>query len=115
MKHKGYTGSVMYDAEDNILHGKVVGMGSTTISYQGSSLDELEKDFRAGVDHYLQICSTRRVAPVKPFSGKMLVRVSSELHEKAMTAAMARGLSLNRYLAIVLSEAIRSSKGQHRS
>jgi predicted HicB family RNase H-like nuclease len=79
----------MYDAQDHILYGKAVGMGSAVITYQGRSLKELEKDFGAGVDHYLQICKMRQVAPVKPFNGKMLVKVSSELHEATVTAAMA--------------------------
>ena len=49
MKYKGYEGSIEYTLEDKILFGKVQGIKSL-ISYEGNTIDELEKDFQAASD-----------------------------------------------------------------
>lgn len=41
----------------------------------------------------------------KTFSGKFLVRISPELHQKAAVKAMARGESLNQFVAQALAKA----------
>lgn len=104
MKYRGYTGSVEYDADDNILHGRVLGIAGV-VAYEGTSLAELETDFRNGVDGYLETCAANGIEPAKPFNGKMLVRVTSDLHERAHAEAAARGMSLNRFLTSLLDEA----------
>lgn len=43
--------------------------------------------------------------PDKVYSGKFLVRVSPELHKKSVLKAMARGESLNQFVAEALAEA----------
>ena len=58
MKYKGYTGSVEYSEEDNCLFGKVQGMTKDSITYEGSTVDELTEDFHGAVDDYLQLCKS---------------------------------------------------------
>jgi len=41
----------------------------------------------------------------KEFSGKFVVRISKDLHKKAALKAMARGESLNQFVANVLTQA----------
>ena len=41
----------------------------------------------------------------KSFSGKFVVRISPELHQKAVVKAMARGESLNQFVAQALAKA----------
>lgn len=56
LEYKGYKGSVEYSKEDNCLCGKVQGMGNKAlILYEGSTIDELRKDFEEGIDSYLSI------------------------------------------------------------
>ena len=45
LKYKGYTGSVEYSEEDHCLYGKVLGMSTHAITYEGQNVDELKKDF----------------------------------------------------------------------
>lgn len=113
MKYKGFNGSVEYDAEGKTLWGRVLGVHEV-IAYEGVSLAELEKDFRAGVDHYLESCARRGVEPAKPFSGSIMVRVTPALHQGATAAAQKRGMSLNRYLTAVIGHAIKKGGGQHK-
>lgn len=52
MNYKGYVGSVEYDDEARIFAGEVINTKSV-ITFQGTSVDELEKEFKASVDDYL--------------------------------------------------------------
>ena len=56
LEYKGYKGSVEYSKEDNCLCGKVQGMTEALILYEGQTLDELRRDFEAGIDSYLEGC-----------------------------------------------------------
>lgn len=53
LEYKGYSGTVEYSADDNVLFGKVIGIKSL-ISYEGQSVDELRADFEYAVDEYLE-------------------------------------------------------------
>ena len=79
LEYKGYKGSVEYSKEDNCLFGKVQGMSKDLIVYEGQTLEELRKDFEAGVDSYLDGCKADGVEPAKPYSGRLNLRMSSEL------------------------------------
>lgn len=64
LKYKGYLGSLEFSSEDNILFGRVLGLEPVTISYEGSSLEELKNDFHDGVDHYLYSCQVDGEEPL---------------------------------------------------
>lgn len=68
MKHKGYTGHVVYDDEANIFHGEVLGIRDV-ITFQGKTVDELEQAFKDSVQDYLAFCAKRKEEPEKPFCG----------------------------------------------
>ena len=44
LKYKGYTGSVEYSEDDKCLFGKVQGMSKDSITYEGSTVEELTAD-----------------------------------------------------------------------
>lgn len=98
LKYKGYSGSVEFSAEDNCLFGKVQGLHKATILYEGNSVDELRKDFEEGVDSYLEGCKERGVQPEKPYSGKLIVRMSSELHSRIADAVANSGTTMNDFI-----------------
>lgn len=58
LEYKGYTGTVEFSAEDNILFGKVIGIDGL-ISYEGESVSSLKEDFEAAVDDYLEMCEEK--------------------------------------------------------
>lgn len=106
LKYKGYTGSVEYSAEDNCLYGKVQGLSGTLISYEGSTTDEIRADFEAAVDYYLTSCESRGIKPAKPYSGRLVLRMPSELHRKVAAAASAAGTTINDYINKALSHEV---------
>lgn len=97
MKYKEYTGVVEFDEEAKIFHGEVLGLRDV-ITFQGTSVEELETAMAESVDFYLHWCAERNKEPEKPFSGKLLIRTSPELHSRAAIAAARIGLSLNKYV-----------------
>ena len=76
LKYKGYTGSVEYSEEDKCLFGKVQGMAKDSITYEGSTVEELTKDFEEAIDDYLALCEEKGIEPRKPYSGVLNVRLA---------------------------------------
>ena len=97
MKYKGYHGQVNYDEEAKLFHGEVVGLRDV-ITFQGTSVDELEQAFKDSVDEYLDFCKELGRAPEKPFSGKLILRLPPEIHKRAAYEARSSGVSLNAWL-----------------
>ncbi len=106
LKYKGYTGSVEFSDEDNCLFGKVQGLHGTLISYEGTTIDEIRADFEAAIDNYLESCKNRGIAPAKPYSGKLVLRMPSELHGKVAAAAMAADKTINDFINMAISNEI---------
>ena len=102
LEYKGYTGSIEYSREDNLLYGKVLGIRGL-ISYEGETGKSLEEDFREAVDTYLDDCKKEERTPEKPFKGSFNIRIPASLHQKAALLAMETKMSLNSFVA----EAIR--------
>ena len=98
LKYKGYSGSIEYSQEDELLYGQVMGLNSL-ISYEGKTGKELEKDFTEAVDDYLLFCKEEGTKAEKPFTGNFNVRIPSELHQRASLLAMRENRSLNSFVA----------------
>ena len=105
IKHKEYFGSVHYNAEDRVFYGKIEFIRSL-VSYEGRDADSLESAFREAVEDYLSTCAELGREPEKPFKGSFNVRIAPELHERVMIAAAQRGMTLNRFVAEALSQAV---------
>ena len=97
MKYKGYIGEVTYDADTKLLHGQVLGL-KDVITFQGTTLKEIEKAFHESVDDYLAWCKERGEKPEKTFSGKLNLRMSPDLHAHLALQAAKKGISLNEFI-----------------
>lgn len=98
LKHKGYTGSVEYSEEDDCLYGKVLGMNQHFISYEGTTVVELKNDFITAIDNYLEDCKQEGIAPKKPFTGVLNIRISPEVHSRIATLSKEKKISINAYI-----------------
>ena len=103
LEYKGYKGSVEYSKEDNCLFGKVQGMSKALILYEGQTLDELRKDFEEGIDSYIEGCKADGVEPSKPYSGKLNLRMSSELHSKVAAFVATTGITINDFIYTIIN------------
>ena len=105
LSYKQYFGSIHYNQKDRIFYGKIEFIRAL-ISYEGRDGDTLEAAFEEAVEDYLATCSEQGTAPEKPFKGSFNVRIAPELHERVAIAASQHGMSLNRYVAEALSQAV---------
>ena len=78
LEYKGYKGSVEYSKNDNCLFGKVQGMSKA--------------------DSYLETCKADGIEPAKPYSGRLNLRMSSELHSRVAAFVAATGTTINDFI-----------------
>jgi predicted HicB family RNase H-like nuclease len=103
MEHKGYNGSVLYSAEDKILHGHIIGIRDM-VSYEGTDVRGLEKNFKSAVDEYLRFCKAEGKTPDTPFKGSFNVRLTPDLHKRAALYAEEHSRKLNSVVQDALQE-----------
>ena len=105
MTYKGYTARVEYDERDHALVGRVLDLADS-ISFEGSSVEEIEREFARSIDDYLALCQKKGREPARPFSGKFQVRMAPEEHRRVAVAAERAGQSMNEWILEVLKRAI---------
>ena len=109
MEYKGYHAAVTYDQEAGVFHGEIVGTRDM-IFFEGTSVEELNKEFRFSIDDYLAMCAERGQAPDKPFSGKIPLRVTPDVHWAATVAAGTEG-TRSTSLIVWIAETVEGAAG----
>ncbi len=97
MNYKGYIAAVEFDNEAGIFHGEVINTRDV-ITFQGTCVEELRQAMIDSVEDYLDFCAQRGEQPEKPFSGKLVLRMTPEVHQKAFIRSREAGLSLNEWV-----------------
>ncbi len=105
LEYKGFIGSVHYSADDDILYGKIEGINDL-VSYEGRTIDEIRKDFHEAVNDYLSFCKEKSKPVYKSYKGSFNVRISEDLHRKAVQKAVIEGLSLNQLVQRAIEKEI---------
>jgi predicted HicB family RNase H-like nuclease len=108
LKYKGFIGSVHFAAEDRVFYGKVEGVNDL-ITFEGSTVDDLEKGFKYMVDEHIKDCEKNNTPVEKSYKGNLNIRLSPELHKKAAHNATIKGISLNQYINEAIKKEIASS------
>ena len=104
MEYKGYVATVEYDGSVERLHGRVVNTGAYPIAtFEATEVRELRMEFERSVDEYLASCREDGVEPLAPYSGKLQLRLGSELHRRVAQAAAESGQSINNWITQVLA------------
>ena len=102
MEYKGYLAKIEYDGEDKIFVGHIAGIRAI-VGFHGESAGELEASFHDAVDDYLAHCAEKGIAPQRPFSGRIMLRIDPQVHARAAMQAQAKNMSLNQYVSDVLA------------
>jgi predicted HicB family RNase H-like nuclease len=103
LNYKGYYGSVEFSAEDEVFHGRIIGINDH-ITYEGDSVKSLKKDFISAVDEYLETCAKLGKEPEKAYKGTFNVRIEPALHRQLVNYSYSHGKTLNS----AVEEAIRN-------
>ncbi len=104
MTHKGYSARIEYDDRDGIFVGRIVGINDI-IGFHADTVADLKAAFVEAVDDYLETCQRLGRKPQAAASGRLMLRVSPEVHRASLSAAQAEGISLNQWAENVLREA----------
>ena len=104
MTYRGYSASASYDDEDKIFTGRIAGIRDG-IGFHADNIEALQAAFHEAVEDYIETCARLGREPQKPYSGRMMFRVSPEVHRKAALAAQLSGKSLNQWAEEALDRA----------
>ena len=104
MKYRGYSALIAYDDEDGIFTGRIAGIRDG-VGFHADSVEALRIAFHEAVEDYIETCAQVGKEPQKEYSGRMMFRVSPEVHRKAALAAELAGKSLNQWAEEVLDRA----------
>ncbi len=99
-----YVARIMLDEARGVLHGRVENLADV-ISFEGATVEELQKEFEESVKFYLEVCRKRGVEPRRPYSGKFVVRLNPSLHREIAVAADREGESINKWVERALEHA----------
>ena len=97
LQYGDYLASVHFSAEDEVFFGKIIGINDS-VTFEGSTVNELKKAFRAAVEDYLETCKALQKEPEKIYKGSFNVRIPSELHRKAVLYSAIKKMSLNDFV-----------------
>lgn len=105
LEYKGFKGTVKFSAEDDLFIGRVIGI-KDFITFEGSTVIKLKKDFKNAIDFHIEICKKEGKELKKVYSGKVFLRVNPDLHAKIAETAGESGKSINEWGNELLEEAV---------
>lgn len=108
MKYNGYWAEVKYSDEDECFCGKIEGLKNSAISFEGTTVKELKKDFKDAIDDYLQTCKQTNTNPEKQCKGSLNVRLGVELHNNAKMKSVEKNISINELIKEAVSMYIKT-------
>lgn len=104
LRHDGYAAVIDIDEEDGVFVGRVVNAAGP-ITFEGRDLAELRREFARSVEAYHEVCREEGINPMKPYSGRFVLRLSPAEHARVAAAAAAAGESMNAWIARTLAQA----------
>lgn len=105
MTYRGYAARIEYSDEDRCFVGHIAGVNDI-VGFHGESVHELRAAFEEAVEDYLDTCEELGRPPQKPYSGKLMLRVSPEVHSAVAAAAEVSGKSINQWASETLVKAV---------
>lgn len=94
LKYNGYEGTAELDMERQVCRGKILFIGDL-VTYEAKTPQDLQAEFQAAVDDYLETCRELGREAQEPLSGTFNIRVSAHLHREMKLRAVREGISLN--------------------
>ena len=104
MEINGYKAVIAFDPETNLFRGEVIDINGGADFY-ATDVKSLHREGAVSLKVFLDMCQEDGVQPGKNYSGKLMVRLPVELHQRAAVSAASHGKSLNAWFADVVSQA----------
>jgi predicted HicB family RNase H-like nuclease len=74
MEYQGYIGRIEFDDEAGLFHGEVINTRDV-ITFQGTSAEEIMREFRMSIDVYLEFCPEQGKTPDNPNAGHLVLDI----------------------------------------
>ncbi len=94
----GYKAVIQFDPEIDMFRGEFIGLNGGADFY-ARDVAGLKKEGATSLKVFLEMCEEDGVEPRRSYSGKLHLRISTELHATSAAAAAAEGKSLNQWIA----------------
>ena len=104
MEIAGYKALIAFDPDTNQFRGEFVDLNGGADFY-AADVKSLQREGKASLKVFLDMCREEGVEPRKSYSGKLMVRLPAVLHERAAVSAASQGKSLNAWFADVVENA----------
>ncbi len=104
MEIKGYKALIAFDPETDQFRGEFIDI-SGGADFYAANVKSLRREGETSLKVFLDMCREDGVEPRKSYSGKLMVRLPTELHQRAAASAASNGKSLNAWLADVVEQA----------
>jgi len=101
MEINGVKAVIAFDPEINMFRGEFVGLNGGADFYS-TDIDGLRREGETSLKVFLDMCAEEGVSPYRKTSGRLNLRLSQEVYDKATTLAKASGKSLNAWIADVI-------------
>ena len=101
MEINGVKAVIAFDPEINMFRGEFVGLNGGADFYS-TDINGLRREGETSLKVFLDICAEEGVSPYRKTSGRLNLRLSQELYDKAATLAKASGKSVNAWIADVI-------------
>ena len=101
MEINGVKAVIAFDPEINMFRGEFVGLNGGADFYS-TDIDGLRREGEISLQVFLDMCAEEGVSPYRKTSGRLNLRLSKELYDKAAIMAKASGKSLNAWIADVI-------------
>ena len=90
----GINAVISFDADINLFRGEFVGLNGYADFYAADVVG-LKNEGAISLKVFLEACKADNVTPYKQYSGKLITRISPDLHALAAETAKAQKVSLN--------------------
>lgn len=101
LKYKDYEGTAELDMARRVCRGKILFINDL-VTYEAAQPTELQKEFEAAVEDYIETCAALGREPQKSLKGQFNVRIAPAIHKAATLKAVSEGTSLNDVVAKAL-------------
>ena len=104
MEINGYKALIAFDPDTNLFRGEFIDLNGGADFY-AADVKSLQREGKVSLKIFLETCNEDGVEPHENYSGKLMVRLPAELHQRAALSAAAHGKSLNAWLSDVVAKA----------
>lgn len=100
LTYKNYRADIEVDVQAGVLHGRVRDIQGV-VTFEGQTVEEIEREFRRSIDVYLGFCQQVGQEPEQPIVGQIALPMTPDI----LKAASQAGKSVDCWVREVLTDA----------